>query len=306
MEKLNVNFGQRRKMVLKDCDVRFIDLLFQNTAAAVNVNCTTGVDLSLIDVSINATYHGIKETIYSGALWFIVAASMFGRQDIRYIDKAATIESPLDILLAHGAAVKKVAALKPFIDLQTIYNLRGTDQMEIEISLPATSLNAEWDSATSYLSIIPQDAVGIGSELVKFESWPLSQSSANFNQNLEDNVTDLILIPSAPANIQTNADMILSANAKIDNFRMISDRLSYVKTAYEIYQDCLSNLPKNVNAYGIVQILNEEVDDCRIYFDIKATTASLIVIKYLSTVEMVNEAERRNEKHQVKLIGKIK
>lgn len=185
-----------------------------------------------------------------------------------------------------------------FLNLGTIYNLKDSQELQIEIKNKMFNI----DPQTSTITLETVQGMGIQDSVVLFEAINLESTKLEQNINLGSNVQSVVIY-----------DYAQSDDLEIKNARITSDKLNF-----ETNQDLLSeamftkthfdfsafshNLPFHIlstrlplNDLQIRLNLKTNLSDCR-----------LLVTRKVMTKEIVSNLVRKTEQHNRENISHIK
>lgn len=218
--------------------------------------------------------------------------------------------------------------------LQTLYipfggpiNIKGTDELIVEMVVGRAAFGANVDAGVSYIEFNPNYAIGYeyGTPMIKAEVLQANITKQKFS--LGDNVTKIAFLNFDQTGLDSQVINSLQLSSdKVDmslNFFDLFNRHRTVLLPPSIQHRYFGTLPSTTEAFqGLPDFpqsvivhasdinRNIELDNCSV--DISTNSANvaasqnyLVWICYETTQEMIQKAENRREKHTVEKLGAI-
>lgn len=222
---------------------------------------------------------------------------------------AQIADNSYSILRAEDTSVDALAFQTLSLKFGGVINLKGDDELYIELNSIAGMFAATVDTATSHIEFNPVEAIGyeIGTPII--ETTSISANESRIQEDLGDDV-------KLVAFINFDKTGVLEANTPISSVSLSSDRLSLTDNYYELLAKRADQFESKSEAdvrdqcFMLVNASHSEVDEASLDLTLVSGNINtgknyLVTQKLYVTPETVVKAARLEQKHDQQMANKI-
>ena len=241
----------------------------------------TDLDLSKVFLKVILNRNDEDHVIFSDAVQFLVLDS--------HLDNNFDFVHPLNVTAANmvktrikGVAVKEQALIPITLDLPGVINVKGSDELSVELSIGSGAFDAGLDTAVSYIELELVPDVGYESAIAMMKIIRINGGDSTFNPSLGDDVVKVSFI-------NLDKDSILESDSPLESISIKGDKLDLQKTFLQLlsdrYYDFTARAEADFLRHSHLIYIGTELDSCKLNLQMVAANVTAaknaIVVNYL-------------------------